>query len=86
MKAPSLLDTVATLKPVSSDRLILAEPEYVSIASLPPGQVGTVVERYEEVEQTQYLVEFADLQGREYFMAVLQADELLVLHYELSVA
>nr|WP_290223795.1 DUF4926 domain-containing protein [Trichocoleus desertorum] len=86
MKTPTLLDTVATLRPVSSDRLILAEPSYASIASLPPGQVGTVVERYEEVEQTQYLVEFADLQGREYFIAVLQADELLVLHYELSVA
>ncbi|MBW4489454.1 MAG: DUF4926 domain-containing protein [Trichocoleus desertorum ATA4-8-CV12] len=86
MKPPSLLDTVATLKPISSDRLILAEPSYASISSLPPGQVGTVVERYEELDQTQYLVEFADLQGREYLMAVLQVDELLVLHYELSVA
>jgi len=86
MEAPTLLDTVATLKAISSDRLILTEPSYTSISHLPAGQVGTVVEKYEEVEQTQYLVEFADLQGREYFMAVLQADELLVLHYELSVA
>ena len=86
METPTLFDTVATLKAISGDRLILAEPSYASISNLPPGQVGTVVERYEVEDQAQYLVEFADLQGREYFMAVLKADELLVLHYELSVA
>nr|WP_240518587.1 hypothetical protein [Leptolyngbya sp. BC1307] len=31
-----------------------------------------------------YLIEFADLQGREYAMAILQIDEILALHYELS--
>jgi hypothetical protein len=31
-------------------------------------------------------VEFSDSQGREYAMAILPGDELLVLHYELEVA
>jgi hypothetical protein len=48
--------------------------------------VGTVVEVYERAEDCQYLVEFADTQGREYAMATLREDELLVLHYELIVA
>lgn len=34
----------------------------------------------------QYLVEFADSQGSEYAMAMLKADEILVLQYELAVA
>jgi hypothetical protein len=33
-----------------------------------------------------YLVEFADLEGREYAMAVLRPDEVLPLHYELPLA
>ncbi len=41
---------------------------------------------YEGAEDCQYLVEFADTQGREYAMATLREDELLVLHYELTVA
>jgi predicted nuclease of restriction endonuclease-like (RecB) superfamily len=35
-------------------------------------------------DSPRYLVEFADLQGREYAMTVLQPDEILALHYELS--
>ena len=35
-------------------------------------------------ETPHYLVEFADLRGREYAMAILQMDEVLSLHYELS--
>jgi hypothetical protein len=31
-------------------------------------------------------VEFSDSQGREYAMAILPGDELLVLHYELEAA
>jgi hypothetical protein len=31
-------------------------------------------------------VEFSDNQGREYAIAILKEDELLVLHYELEVA
>lgn len=65
--------------------MTLLEPEYQSIQQLPIGQVGTIVEIYEE-ESSLYLVEFADLQGREYAMAIVQADEILAVHYELGIA
>lgn len=84
MKNIKLLDTVAILNPVSIERLTLIEPDYLYIQYLPSGQVGTVVEVYEGTEERHYLVEFADTQGREYAMATLKEDELLVLHYELS--
>lgn len=83
MATLNLLDTIANLNPISVDRLTLVEPEYQSIQHLPIGQVGTIVEVYKG-NIPRYLVEFADLQGREYAMAVLQADEVLSLHYELS--
>lgn len=79
------LDVIANLKPVARDRLQLVEPAYQAIKFLPVGQVGTVVEVYEG-ERLQYLVEFADSQGREYALAVLRPDEILVLHYEPSLA
>ena len=77
------LNTIANLKPIARDRLTLVEPEYQSIQQLPIGQVGTILEVYPG-DSPRYLVEFADLQGREYAMAVLQPDEILALHYELS--
>ncbi len=77
------LDTVANINPIPVDRLTLIEVDYQSIQYLPVGQVGTIVETYEG-DIPQYLIEFADLQGREYAMAVLQVDEILALHYELS--
>ncbi len=80
-----LFDVVATLKPVPRDRLTLVEPDYQAIVQLPIGQVGTIVELY-ATEQPQYLVEFADSNGHEYAMAILNADEILALHYELTVA
>ncbi|MCL1463344.1 DUF4926 domain-containing protein [Argonema galeatum] len=86
IKHRKLLDSVAILKPVSNTRLTLVEPEYASISSLPVGLVGTIVEVYETGKECQYLVEFADSQGIEYAMAILKADEILVLHYELAVA
>lgn len=86
MEKIQLLDTVAIINPVPIERLTLVEPDYTSIQSLPSGQVGTVVEVYEETEDCQYLVEFADTQGHEYAMATLKENELLVLHYELTVA
>ncbi len=86
METVRLLDAVATLKPVAFGRLTLVEPNYTSIQNLPIGQVGTIVEVYEEAEEPHYLIEFADRQGREYAMAILKADEFLVLHYELTVA
>lgn len=86
METVQLLDTVATLKPIAFERLTLVEPNYTSISNLPTGQVGTIVEVYEEAEEPHYLIEFANRQGREYAMATLKADEFLVLHYELTVA
>lgn len=82
MKSPKLLDTVATLAPIPGNRLELVEPEYALI-DLPSGLVGTIVEIYAG-ENTQYLVEFADLQGREYAMATLKENEFLILHHELT--
>lgn len=79
----STFDTIATLKPIARDRLTLVEPEYQSVQQLPIGQVGTILEIYPG-ESPRYLVEFADLQGHEYAMAVLQSNEVLALHYELS--
>lgn len=77
-----LFDTVATLKPIAIDRLSLTDLEDQEIQQLPVGQVGTILEIYHG-DEPRYLVEFADLQGREYAMAVLRADEVLALHYEL---
>lgn len=85
MRSVTILDTVANLKPIARDRLMLIEPELESIQQLPTGQVGTVLEIYEG-ENLCYLVEFADLEGREYAMAVLLPDEILPLHYELPLA
>jgi hypothetical protein len=79
------LDTVANIRPITRDRLTLIEPEFESIQQLPIGQVGTVLEIYEG-ENLCYLVEFADLEGHEYAMAVLMPDEVLPLHYELPLA
>ncbi|MEG3905652.1 MULTISPECIES: DUF4926 domain-containing protein [unclassified Microcoleus] len=81
-----VLDSVAILKPIANTRLALVEPEYASISSLPVGLVGTIVEVYDTGKECQYLVEFADSQGSEYAMAMLKADEILVLQYELAVA
>ncbi|MCF2151682.1 DUF4926 domain-containing protein [Desmonostoc muscorum LEGE 12446] len=80
------MDTIATLKPIPIERLELVEEDYTSIESLPSGQVGTIVEVYEQEEEYHYLVEFADTQGCEYAMATLRADEILVLHYDLAIA
>jgi hypothetical protein len=86
MKKIKLLDTIATLKPIPIERLQLVEEDSTSIASLPSGQVGTIVEVYEQEEENYYLVEFADTQGNEYAMATLRAEEILVLHYDLVTA
>jgi len=79
------LDTIANLMPIARDRLTLVEPEYQAVQQLPAGQVGTILEIYPG-KSPRYLVEFADLQGREYAIAVLQPHEILALHYELTLA
>jgi hypothetical protein len=86
MKKIKLFDTVAIINSLPLERLTLVKLNDIFIQNLPPGQVGTVVEVYQGAENCQYLVEFADTQGREYAMATLRADELLVLYYELTVA
>lgn len=87
MTSLNVLDTVANLKVIPLDSLTLIEAErFTDINNLPPGQVGTIVEVYENGGATAYLVEFADSNGQEYAMATLKADELLALHYELTAA
>ncbi|WP_445246572.1 DUF4926 domain-containing protein [Microcoleus sp. OTE_8_concoct_300] len=81
-----LLDSVGLLKPISNTRLALVGSEYASISSLPVGLVGTIIEVYDTGKECQYLVEFAESQGIEYAMAMLKADEILVLQYELAFA
>jgi hypothetical protein len=77
-----LLDTVTNLQSIPQAKLTLLEKE---IAYLPKGQVGTIVEVYKRENKNHYLIEFADLEGCEYAMATLTAEEILVLNYELSV-
>ena len=81
-----LLDSVAILKPISNTRLALVGLEYASISSVPVGLVGTIIEVYDTGKECEYLVEFADSQGIEYAMAMLKADEILFLQYELALA
>ncbi|NER20031.1 MAG: DUF4926 domain-containing protein [Symploca sp. SIO1B1] len=85
MEKLTILDTIVNLKPIPSNKLTLLESEYQSLQQLPIGQVGTIVEIYEGTSPS-YLVEFADLQGREYAMAIVQAHEILAVHYELDMA
>ena len=79
-----LLDTVTNIKPIAKGRLTLVETDYKS--ALPKGQVGTIVEVYDKAGKAYYLVEFANMQGHEYAMAILTADEILTLHDELRMA
>lgn len=82
MNQPKLLDTVTNLQKIPKEKLTLLERD---IAYLPEGQVGTIIEVYNREDINYYLVEFADLEGCEYAMATLTAEEILVLNYELSV-
>ncbi|NJL20167.1 MAG: DUF4926 domain-containing protein [Leptolyngbyaceae cyanobacterium SM1_3_5] len=80
---PKLIDVVAILKPIAPDQLIMVEPEYESI-ELPIGLVGTIVEIYQHEEPYQYLIEFSDDQGNEFAMALLPANDFVVLRYQLN--
>ena len=46
----------------------------------------TIIEVYDTEKKCQYLVKFADSQDIEYVMAILKANEILVLQYELAVS
>ena len=63
MRSGTAIDTVANIRPIARDRLMLIEPEFALIQQLPVGQVGTVLEIYEGNNRC-YLVEFADVVGR----------------------
>lgn len=84
--AIALFDSVATLHPIDVVRLTLVEPIEEPAEWLARGQVGTVVDVVDQGESKQYLVEFADLEGREYAMAYLVESELLPLHYQFTAA
>jgi hypothetical protein len=87
MSSLNILDTVTNLRAIPLTSLLLAEPERFSkIDHLPPGQVGTVLETNSKADGIYYLIEFADLAGREYAMANLKAEDLLALHYDLTAA
>jgi hypothetical protein len=79
-----LFDVVAVLKLIAADQLILVEPEYDAIAFLPIGLVGTIVEVHHHEAGDRFLVEFADAQGNEYAMAILSANDFVVLRYEVG--
>jgi hypothetical protein len=64
-ETPSVLDVVALLTDLPAARLAR-------------GQVGTVVE---QLDDTTFLIEFSDDQGRAYAIAPCPRAELLVLHY-----
>jgi hypothetical protein len=81
-----LFDSVATLTPIDVTRLTLVEAREESAEQLARGQVGTVVDVVDQGESKHYLVEFADLEGREYAMAYLVESELLPLHYQFTAA
>ena len=58
---------------------VVALTEDLPERNLRCGQVGTVVE---ELAPNVFEVEFSDNEGRTYAMLALNADQLLVLHYE----
>jgi hypothetical protein len=64
-ETPSVLDVVALLTDLPAERLAR-------------GQVGTIVE---QLDDTTFLIEFSDDQGRAYAIAPCPRAELLVLHY-----
>ena len=64
-ETPSVLDVVALLTDLPAERLAR-------------GQVGTVVE---QLDDSTFLVEFSDDQGRAYAIAPCPRAELLILHY-----
>jgi len=86
MTTPKLLDTIALLNDIPVDRLTLLEPAYATIQQLPGGLMGAIVEIYEQGGDRSYQVEFSDAQGCEYVMAILKAEEFLVLQSELAVS
>jgi hypothetical protein len=82
---PKLLDTIALITNIPRDRLSLVEPSDRPLENLPIGLVGTIVHIY-DTTPSKYLIEFSDTQGREEAMATLDAQEFVLLQYELAIA
>lgn len=66
---PKRFDNIATLQPIPA--VLMAKPyrlqlSELSLAPLPRGQVGTIVEIYTTQTDPHYLIEFSDRQGRAY--------------------
>ncbi|MDJ0578951.1 DUF4926 domain-containing protein [Crocosphaera sp.] len=75
MNSIKLHDTIALLEDVKTCQFMT---DYSLI--LPKGQVGTVVEIYNNGEA--YEVEFADNNGQTYALVTLTSEQLIFLHYE----
>jgi len=58
---------------------VVALVEDLPELGLSRGQVGTIVEEY---EQSVFEVEFSDLEGRAYALETLPASQLMVLYYQ----
>lgn len=82
MSNPKLLDTVAILTALSTDRLIINEDDRPYTRELPLGLLGTIVEVY--AQEPNYLIEFSDTDGCEYAMALMRSTELLVVHHSIA--
>jgi Domain of unknown function (DUF4926) len=82
---PKLLDTIALITTIPRDRLSLVEPSDRPLENLPIGLVGTIVHIY-DTTPSKYLIEFSDTQGREEAMATLDAQEFVLLQYQLATA
>ncbi len=75
MNSIKLHDTIALLEDVKTCQFMTDYP-----LILPKGQVGTVVEIYNNGEA--YEVEFADNNGQTYALVTLTSEQLIFLHYE----
>ena len=78
MTKPKPLDTVSILSTLTLDRLLQVESEM----TLPIGLICTIVQTYPKTNT--YLIEFSDPQGCEYTMAVVPANERLIIHLGLN--
>ncbi|MDJ0658392.1 MAG: DUF4926 domain-containing protein [Crocosphaera sp.] len=75
MNTINLHDTVALLEDIKTYQFMTNN----SIV-LPKGQVGTVVEIYQNGEA--YEVEFSDKNGQTYGLVTLKSEQIICLHYE----
>ena len=75
MNIIKLHDNVALLEDIKTSQFMTDNP-----IVLPKGQVGTVVEIYQNGEA--YEVEFSDKNGQTYALVILKSEQIICLHYE----